>query len=443
MTRTNATATSRALVSWRVLRRARGPMVLEPGYAKKIPAGSRLTFQMHYTPIGSPQKDRSGVALVFTEQRRSHALAVDQQRGQPRFRHSAGRDRLPGRGEKTFPRDTLLMSLFPHMHVRGKSFRYEVTLPGRQARSAARHAVVRLQLADQLHSGRAEVAARGDGDGLHGVVRQLGGEPAQPRPQQEVRWGDQTWEEMMIGWYDIAFPIDQFEQLVKDSQKPLKKLLKRNLVPPAFPCARRRRDTNGRKRHSGSAIVPLRVHAGCDSLAVRRRLASRRLRPQSGRVVADAKYTSPYDAFMKMNRFREKFLPDESASEYWGFMESRLGNQAGRILIKRPAQGLQRRRLSRLAEVHPRLRRRQRHRQLHGLPHACPTLPTANRTRSARPTGPVTTPSLREPGQAQVVLPRRQRRNVGRGHRPARRKTGKSPSRTSGRISKWRSVRSP
>lgn len=60
---------------------------------------------------------------------------------------------------------------------------------------------------------------------------------------------------------------------------------------------------------------------------------------QSGRVVADAKYVSAYDAFMKMNRFREEFQPDESADEYWGFMQSRLGNQAGRILVKRPAKG--------------------------------------------------------------------------------------------------------
>ncbi len=60
---------------------------------------------------------------------------------------------------------------------------------------------------------------------------------------------------------------------------------------------------------------------------------------QSGRVVSDAAYTSPYDAFMKMNRFREEFARDESAADYWGFMESRLGNQAGRILVKRPAKG--------------------------------------------------------------------------------------------------------
>jgi cytochrome c peroxidase len=60
---------------------------------------------------------------------------------------------------------------------------------------------------------------------------------------------------------------------------------------------------------------------------------------QSGRIVADAKYTSPYDAFMKMNRLQESFTKHQTATEYWGFMESRLGNQAGRVLIKRPAQG--------------------------------------------------------------------------------------------------------
>jgi cytochrome c peroxidase len=60
---------------------------------------------------------------------------------------------------------------------------------------------------------------------------------------------------------------------------------------------------------------------------------------QSGRVVSDARYTAPYDAFMKMNRLQEGFAKGQSAAEYGGVMESRLGNQAGRILIKRPASG--------------------------------------------------------------------------------------------------------
>jgi cytochrome c peroxidase len=60
---------------------------------------------------------------------------------------------------------------------------------------------------------------------------------------------------------------------------------------------------------------------------------------QSGSVVTSAKYTSPYDAFMKMNRLPEAFGPGDNGADYWGFLESRLGNQAGRILIKRPAKG--------------------------------------------------------------------------------------------------------
>jgi hypothetical protein len=60
---------------------------------------------------------------------------------------------------------------------------------------------------------------------------------------------------------------------------------------------------------------------------------------QSGLVVSDARYTAPYDAFMKMNRLQESFAREQTAADYWGFLESRLGNQAGRILIKRPASG--------------------------------------------------------------------------------------------------------
>jgi cytochrome c peroxidase len=60
---------------------------------------------------------------------------------------------------------------------------------------------------------------------------------------------------------------------------------------------------------------------------------------QSGRIVTDAQYTAPYDAFMKMNRIQEAPTKDEDAADYWGIIESRLGNQAGRILIKRPGKG--------------------------------------------------------------------------------------------------------
>ena len=60
---------------------------------------------------------------------------------------------------------------------------------------------------------------------------------------------------------------------------------------------------------------------------------------KSGKVVSDARFTSPYDAFMKVNRFSEQPGKDETSLEYWGAMRTRLANQAGRILIKRPEKG--------------------------------------------------------------------------------------------------------
>ena len=61
---------------------------------------------------------------------------------------------------------------------------------------------------------------------------------------------------------------------------------------------------------------------------------------QSGRVVSDAEFTSAYDAFMKINRFTEAPSGDENADEYYGGLLTRLANQAGRNLIKRPEPGL-------------------------------------------------------------------------------------------------------
>lgn len=94
-----------------------------------------------------------------------------------------------------------------------------------------------------------------------------------------------------------------------------------------------------RSRLAGCDITPIVAVMACATLALLVSADRTVAQTQSGRVVTEAKYTSPYDAFMKMNRFREQFVKDEDPSEYWGFMESRLGNQAGRILIKRPAEG--------------------------------------------------------------------------------------------------------
>jgi pimeloyl-ACP methyl ester carboxylesterase len=95
---------------------------------------------------------------------------------------------------------------------------------------------------------------------------------------------------------------------------------------------------NGRRRHlrriAAFVLVGILIGLFMNVAAASRAVAQ----VQSGRVVSDARYTAPYDAFMKMNRLQESFAKGQSAAEYWGVLESRLGNQAGRILIKRPAK---------------------------------------------------------------------------------------------------------
>ncbi len=203
------------------------PMVLEPGYAKKIPAGSRLTFQMHYTPIGSPQKDRSGIALVFTERDEvTHLLSTSNTSNTDFVIPPETPDHLVT-AKKTFPRDTLMLSLFPHMHVRGKSFRYEVKYPDGESEVLLDMPFYDFNWQTNYILAQPKLLPKGTELLCTAVFDNSEENLHNPDSTKEVRWGDQTWEEMMIGWYDIAFPIDQFEQLVEENQKKLKALRER------------------------------------------------------------------------------------------------------------------------------------------------------------------------------------------------------------------------
>jgi peroxiredoxin len=201
------------------------PMVLEPGYAKKVPAGSLLTFQMHYTPIGSPQKDRSGIGLVFTERKEVKHVLSTSNAATMDFVIPAGANNHLVKAQKTFPRDTKLLSLFPHMHVRGKAFKYEVKYP--DGRQEVLLDMPRYDFNWQTSYILAEPKMMPKGTEMLCTALFDNSEENLHNPDstKEVRWGDQTWEEMMIGWYDVSFPIDDFEQLVKENQEQIKKLL--------------------------------------------------------------------------------------------------------------------------------------------------------------------------------------------------------------------------
>jgi peroxiredoxin len=180
------------------------PAVFAPGTARKIPKGAQLLFQMHYTPNGVEQKDRSSVALIFAKQPPQYEART---RGiaQTRLAIPAGKGNYESKSATTFTQDARLLSLFPHMHLRGKDFEYRIVFPDGKSETLLRvprydfnwQNNFRLAKPLDLPAGtRIECTAHFDNSADN---------PNNPDPSQPVRWGEQTWEEMMIGFVDYVY----------------------------------------------------------------------------------------------------------------------------------------------------------------------------------------------------------------------------------------------
>src|SRR5262249_3759177 len=103
------------------------PAVLPKGAAKFIPAGSELLFQLHYTPNGSKQEDISRVGLVFADPKEvTHVVRTVEAINQG-FSIPPGADNYQVQADSfALGFDAELVAFFPHMHLRGKSFKYEL-----------------------------------------------------------------------------------------------------------------------------------------------------------------------------------------------------------------------------------------------------------------------------------------------------------------------------
>jgi hypothetical protein len=179
------------------------PTVLPAGTAKKIPAGSDLIFQIHYTPNGTMRTDRSRVGFIYAKapvehQAYTHGIA------QRRFLIPPGADNYPVASSFTFPRDAHLLSFMPHMHLRGKSFEYRATYP--DGTSEVLLSVPAYDFGWQTAYALATPKAMPKGTRIDCQAHydNSAGNPANPDPKRAVTWGDQTFEEMMIGYIDYT-----------------------------------------------------------------------------------------------------------------------------------------------------------------------------------------------------------------------------------------------
>jgi hypothetical protein len=185
------------------------------GMAKFVPAGSDLVFQMHYTTNGEAASDETGVGLVFansppkqrviTLQLNNHALLIP-----------PGADDFRVEVEGTLPNDCTLLSLFPHMHLRGKRFEYDIVHDDGRVEPLLR---VNYHFHWQLSYKLAEPRELKAGTRLRAVAwyDNSKNNPHNPDSDKLVTWGDQTSQEMMVGFFDVAIPagMDKWKFFVR------------------------------------------------------------------------------------------------------------------------------------------------------------------------------------------------------------------------------------
>jgi len=166
-----------------------------------VPAHAKIEFQVHYTPIGTPQQDRTMIGIRFADPRTVkkmvHNPTIDYRdfdipAGDPNYRVYAYHD---------FPRDTYILSLLPHMHTRGKDFLFEAVYPD------GRHEILlhvpHYDFNWQLSYTLAEPKLLPKGSKLYclGHFDNSADNPANPDPTKVVTWGQQSWDEMLEGIY--------------------------------------------------------------------------------------------------------------------------------------------------------------------------------------------------------------------------------------------------
>jgi hypothetical protein len=176
--------------------------LFEEGVARRIPAGADIVLQMHYTTIGKAVVDQTEIGIVLAKEPPSKLRAEGGgQIGNMTFVIPAGDPNYEVVAKQVFDRDTYLSSMYPHMHVRGKDATYKIIYPdGRE------EVVLRVPKYDfnwQLSYKLAEPRFMPKGSTLMVIAHfdNSRGNRFNPDPTADVRWGDQTWEEMMLGYY--------------------------------------------------------------------------------------------------------------------------------------------------------------------------------------------------------------------------------------------------
>lgn len=192
---------------WASFAPGRPPASFPAGVARRLPKGAKLTLEIHYTPDGVAREDRTMIGIRFMRsQPRYEARNV--QLGTLNFKIPPGAPNHEVISTYTLKGNAKIASFTPHMHDRGKDFRYEATLPDGTTRTLL--SVPTYNFKWQFVYVPKQMIALPKGTVLRGIAHydNSASNPRNPDPKKAVMFGLQTFEEMMFGFVDIVYDED-------------------------------------------------------------------------------------------------------------------------------------------------------------------------------------------------------------------------------------------
>jgi hypothetical protein len=182
------------------------PQVWKTGQARLVKAGSTLIFQMHYATKGTPAKDRTRIGLVFSKKPVTEQIVAMEAMGlglrippdDPHYRVDAA---------VVMPRDVSLMGMRAHMHLRGRSFAFRAVYPNGQTEILLDIPRYDFNWQPYYYLETPKFLPRGTRIECTAIFDNSANNPFNPDPDATITWGPQSRDEMMIGWLDVAVPL--------------------------------------------------------------------------------------------------------------------------------------------------------------------------------------------------------------------------------------------
>jgi hypothetical protein len=167
-------------------------------------------FQMHYTPNGKATTDVTRVGYYFTEAPPRYPLRMTMLMDTALSIPAHAKEHAETL-EHVFDRDVILYSLMPHAHLRGRAAKFTAHYP--DGRAEVLLSVPKYDFGWQTTYMLSEPKRMPAGTRLAFEMTwdNSAQNPANPDPTRTVGWGEQTWDEMNVGWLRYRYADDSAE----------------------------------------------------------------------------------------------------------------------------------------------------------------------------------------------------------------------------------------